>query len=99
MPPEFLPTSSRSILFPDELTAAPQMSQAGCYQLVLHRKLGEYGLSTGRLVPRSVPWLDSRPIGFRSVLTRAGFPSWETAEMECEVSFSQRMGHYRWPTL
>jgi MoxR-like ATPase len=34
-PPKFLPTSGKGILFLDELTAAPQMTQAGCYQLVL----------------------------------------------------------------
>jgi MoxR-like ATPase len=44
VPPRFLPTSGRGILFLDELTAAPQMTQAGCYQLVLDRKLGEYRL-------------------------------------------------------
>jgi hypothetical protein len=44
VPPKFLPTSGRGILFLDELTAAPQMTQAGCYQLVLDRKLGEYHL-------------------------------------------------------
>jgi MoxR-like ATPase len=44
VPPKFLPTSGKGILFLDELTAAPQMTQAGCYQLVLDRKLGEYHL-------------------------------------------------------
>ena len=48
VPPKFLPTSGKGILFLDELTAAPQMTQAGCYQLVLDRKLGEYQLP-GRL--------------------------------------------------
>lgn len=42
--PKFLPTSGRGILFLDELTSAPQMTQAGCYQLVLDRRLGEYVL-------------------------------------------------------
>jgi hypothetical protein len=37
-------------LFLDELTAAPQMTQAGCYQLVLDRKLGEYQLPDGWVV-------------------------------------------------
>ena len=44
VPPKFLPTSGKGILFLDELTSAPQMTQAGCYQLVLDRKLGEYAL-------------------------------------------------------
>jgi MoxR-like ATPase len=44
VPPRFLPNSGRGILFLDELTAAPQMTQAGCYQLVLDRRLGEYKL-------------------------------------------------------
>ena len=43
-PPKFLPTSGKGILFLDELTSAPQMTQAGCYQLVLDRRLGEYSL-------------------------------------------------------
>ena len=44
VPPKFLPNSGKGILFLDELTSAPQMTQAGCYQLVLDRRLGEYRL-------------------------------------------------------
>src|SRR6516164_2556822 len=44
VPPRFLPTSGKGILFLDELTSAPQMTQASCYQLVLDRRLGEYQL-------------------------------------------------------
>jgi len=47
VPPKFLPTSGEGILFLDELTSATQMTQAGCYQLVLDRKLGEYQLPDG----------------------------------------------------
>ena len=50
VPPRFLPTEGRGILFLDELTSAPQMTQAGCYQLVLDRKLGEYVLPDGWVV-------------------------------------------------
>ena len=50
VPPKFLPTSGKGILFLDELTSAPQMTQAGCYQLVLDRKLGEYTLPDGWVV-------------------------------------------------
>jgi hypothetical protein len=50
VPPKFLPTSGNGILFLDELTSAPQMTQAGCYQLVLDRKLGEYTLPDGWVV-------------------------------------------------
>ena len=45
--PEFLPKEGSGILFLDELNAAPAMVQAGCYQLVLDRKLGEYTLPDG----------------------------------------------------
>jgi hypothetical protein len=45
--PEFLPQGGSGILFLDELNAAPAMVQAGCYQLVLDRKLGEYSLPEG----------------------------------------------------
>jgi hypothetical protein len=50
VPPKFLPTYGKGILFLDELTSAPQMTQAGCYQLVLDRKLGEYVLPDGWVV-------------------------------------------------
>jgi hypothetical protein len=50
VPPKFLPTAGKGILFLDELTSAPQMTQAGCYQLVLDRKLGEYVLPEGWVV-------------------------------------------------
>jgi hypothetical protein len=43
-PPAFLPTKGKSILFLDELNAAPPLVQAACYQLILDRKLGEYTL-------------------------------------------------------
>ena len=45
--PEFLPREGKGILFLDELTAAPQLTQAACYQLILDRKLGEYELPDG----------------------------------------------------
>jgi MoxR-like ATPase len=50
VPPKFLPNNGNGILFLDELTSAPQMTQAGCYQLVLDRKLGEYLLPEGWVV-------------------------------------------------
>lgn len=50
VPPKFLPTAGKGILFLDELTSAPQMTQAGCYQLVLDRRLGEYVLPEGWVV-------------------------------------------------
>ncbi len=50
VPPKFLPTAGNGIPFLDELTSAPQMTQAGCYQLVLDRKLGEYVLPDGWVV-------------------------------------------------
>jgi MoxR-like ATPase len=46
-PPDFLPQGGEGILFLDELNAAPAMVQAGCYQLVLDRRLGEYTLPDG----------------------------------------------------
>lgn len=50
VPPKFLPKAGKGILFLDELTSAPQMTQAGCYQLVLDRRLGEYVLPDGWVV-------------------------------------------------
>lgn len=48
--PSFLPREGRSILFLDELNAAPPLVQAACYQLVLDRRLGEYELPEGWMV-------------------------------------------------
>ena len=42
IPPVFLPRKGPGILFLDELTAAPQMTQAACYSLILDHRLGEY---------------------------------------------------------
>lgn len=50
VPPKFLPTTGKGILLLDELTSAPQLTQAGCYQLVLDRKLGGYVLPEGWVV-------------------------------------------------
>ena len=48
--PEFLPAEGDGILFLDELNAAPAMVQAGFYQLVLDRRLGEYTLPAGWII-------------------------------------------------
>jgi hypothetical protein len=50
VPPKFLPRDGEGILFLDELTSAPQLTQAACYQLVLDRKLGDYRLPDGWVV-------------------------------------------------
>lgn len=46
-PMALLPTSGRGLLFLDEINAAPSAVQAGAYQLVLDRKLGDYVLPEG----------------------------------------------------
>jgi hypothetical protein len=45
--PDFLPRDGEGVLFLDELTSAPQLVQAACYQLVLDRRLAEYRLPDG----------------------------------------------------
>ena len=40
--PDFLPREEGVILFLDEMTSAPPMMQAGCYQLVLDKRIGNY---------------------------------------------------------
>jgi hypothetical protein len=60
LPPRFFPLGGEGIPFLDELVSAPQMTRAGCYQLVLDRKLGEYRLPGG--------WVDcGRQSGIRSI--------------------------------
>ncbi|MFZ0590050.1 MAG: MoxR family ATPase [Bryobacteraceae bacterium] len=73
--PKFLPSNGRGVLFLDELTSAPQMTQAACYQLVLDRKLGEYELPDEWLViaagnrasDRGVHFAMARPLRNRFV--------------------------------
>jgi len=42
--PSFLPKRPKTLLFLDELNAAPPLVQAACYQLILDRKIGDYTL-------------------------------------------------------
>jgi MoxR-like ATPase len=65
VPPKFLPRSGEGILFLDGLTSAPQMTQAGCYQLVLDRKLGEYQLPDGWVVIAAGNPASERGVHFR----------------------------------
>lgn len=48
-PPAFLPhdPKSKGVLFLDELAQAPPLVQAGCLQLTLDRRIGEYQLPDG----------------------------------------------------
>lgn len=48
--PDFLPREGSGLLFLDELNAAPPLTQAACYQLVLDRALGEYTLPDGWVI-------------------------------------------------
>ena len=50
LPPEFLPTSGRGILFLDELNMAPPTMQGVAQQLILDRKVGSYVLPDGWFV-------------------------------------------------
>lgn len=73
--PRFLPKQGRGVLFLDELTSAPQMTQAACYQLVLDRRLGEYTLppdwvvlaAGNRAADRGVHFAMPRPLRNRFV--------------------------------
>lgn len=47
VPPDFLPTKGKGILFLDEMNSAPQSVQAAAYGLILDRKLGNYTLPEG----------------------------------------------------
>lgn len=73
--PRFLPKQGRGVLFLDELTSAPQMTQVACYQLVLDRRLGEYKLAPewvviaagNRAADRGVHFAMPRPLRNRFV--------------------------------
>lgn len=47
LPPSFLPTQGKGLLFLDELAQAPPLVQAACLQLTLDRRVGEYTLPAG----------------------------------------------------
>jgi MoxR-like ATPase len=47
VPPDFLPTKGKGILFLDEMNSAPQSVQAAAYGLILNRRLGDYVLPDG----------------------------------------------------
>ncbi len=47
VPPGFLPTKGKGILFFDEINLAPASVQAAAYQLVLDRRIDEYELPEG----------------------------------------------------
>ena len=50
LPPEFLPTGGRGILFLDELNMAPPAVQGIAQQLILNRRVGNYTVPAGWLV-------------------------------------------------
>lgn len=50
LPPDFLPTKGKGVLFLDEMNSAPQSVQAAAYQLILNRKIGDYELPKGWVI-------------------------------------------------
>ena len=50
LPPEFLPTGGKGVLFLDELNMAPPTMQGVAQQLILDRKVGSYRLPDGWFV-------------------------------------------------
>lgn len=66
-PPTFLPRADQppGVLFLDEINAAPPMVQAGLYQLVLDRRIGEYELPAGWWVVAAGNRQQDRAVTFR----------------------------------
>jgi len=66
-PPTFLPGADDppGVLFLDEINAAPPMVQAGLYQLVLDRRIGEYELPDGWWVVAAGNRQQDRAVTFR----------------------------------
>ncbi len=67
MPPVFFPkeSSSKGILFLDELNSAPPSVQAAIYQLVLNRRMGEYELPKGWRIVCAGNRVSDRGVVFR----------------------------------
>jgi hypothetical protein len=72
LPPSFLPTQTvpdkngKGILFLDELTSAPPLTQASAYQLTLDRRIGEYELPDGWYVLAAGNRMEDRAVVFRT---------------------------------
>jgi hypothetical protein len=66
-PPSFLPHDHEEagILFLDEINAAPPLVQAGLYQLVLDRQIGEYRLPAGWRIIAAGNRQEDRAVIFR----------------------------------
>ena len=66
-PPSFLPTpkDKPGVLFLDEINAAPPLVQAGLYQLVLDRRVGEYELPKGWWIVAAGNRQQDRAVTFR----------------------------------
>ena len=66
-PPAFLPQIGQppGILFLDEINAAPPLVQAGLYQLVLDRRVGEYELPQGWWIVAAGNRAQDRAVTFR----------------------------------
>jgi hypothetical protein len=60
VPPKFLPTSGEGMLFLDELTSAPQMTQAGCYQLPDFEDWSKWAVKAG-IRPEIMVFLRFKP--------------------------------------
>lgn len=65
LPPSDLPKDGQGILFLDELTSAPPLTQAGGYQLTLDRAIGEYTLPDGWYVIAAGNRLEDRAVVYR----------------------------------
>jgi hypothetical protein len=65
LPPTFLPTSGKGILFLDELPSAPPLVQASMYQLTLDRAIGEYKLPDGWYVVGAGNRIEDRAVSYR----------------------------------
>jgi hypothetical protein len=58
--------TSRGVLMLDELSSAPPMTQAGCYQLILDRGVGEYHLPNGWFIIAAGNRIEDRAVAYRT---------------------------------
>jgi len=65
LPPTTLPTEGKGILFLDELTSAPPLTQASAYQLTLDRAIGEYNLPDGWYIIAAGNRIEDRAVVYR----------------------------------
>jgi len=95
LPPSFLPTEGKGILFLDELASAPPLVQASMYQLTLDRAIGEYTLPDGWYIIAAGNRIEDRSVSYRMPTALANRFTHVNFEVNLDdwIDWAARVGH------